>query len=253
MTVTRKWSALAAALAVAIAVAGWFLLVSPKRGEAAEARAATVSQDEANARLLQQLEVLKAQYADLPAQRAKLAVMQKEIPDNPSLPSLVRQLTKAGRQAGVSLDTMAPALPEPMVLATAVVPAPAPTTSSTDTTAETGTESSTAAGTSTTPVAPAAAQPTLYKVPLTLNVTGSYFAIEDFLDRLEELQRSLLVSGFTLSPAEGAESAGTEADPLAPAPGDLTVTLQGRVFMAPTVAAPAAVQPTPSASTATGQ
>jgi Tfp pilus assembly protein PilO len=251
MTVIRKWSALAAALAVAIAVAGWFLLISPKRGEAAEARAATVSQDEANARLTQQLEVLKAQHADLPAQRAKLAVMQKEIPDNPSLPSLVRQLTKAGRQAGVSVDTMAPALPEPMVLAAAVVPAAAATTSATEAPAESGAESSAAADT-TTPVAPAAPQPTLYKVPLTLEVTGSYFEIEDFLDRLEELQRSLLVSGFTLAPAEGADSATAEGDPLAPAPGDLTVTLQSRVFMAP-AAAPAVVQPNPSASSATGQ
>ena len=66
MSVTRKWSLLAAVLVLAIVAAGWFLLISPKRGEAAALRADTVTQEEANQRLLQQLEVLKAQQADLP-------------------------------------------------------------------------------------------------------------------------------------------------------------------------------------------
>jgi hypothetical protein len=58
MTVTRKWSLMAAVLVLAIVAGGWFLLVSPKRSDAAALRADIVTQDEANERLVQQLEVL---------------------------------------------------------------------------------------------------------------------------------------------------------------------------------------------------
>jgi type IV pilus assembly protein PilO len=116
MSVTRKWSLLAAVLALAIIAAGWFLLIAPKRTEAAGLREQTVSQEDANARLTQQLEVLRAQQAELPQQRARLAVMRTQIPDNPALPSLIRDLTTAGRKVGVSIDTMAPAVPAPLVV-----------------------------------------------------------------------------------------------------------------------------------------
>lgn len=224
MSVTRKWSLLAAVLVLAVLAAGWFLLIAPKRTEAAGLREQTASQVDANARLLQQLAVLKAQQAELPQQRAKLAVMRTQIPDNPALPRLIRDLTTAGRKVGVTIDTMAPAVPVP-----AVAPVGAPAAA---------------------PAAPAAAA--LYQVPLTLNVTGSYFELEQFVNKLEGLKRSFLVTGFTLSEASGSGSAEAPTSG-GPAPGDLTLALQGRVYLAPATAAPAAAQPTPAASPATGQ
>ena len=246
MSVTRKWSLLAAVLVIAIFAAGWFLLVSPKRSEAAGLREQTVSQEDANARLLQQLEVLKAQQAELPKKRAELAVMRTQIPDNPALPTLIRDLTAAGRKVGASIDSMAPAVPVPAVAATPA--APVATTETTGTT-ESG-------GTGTTPAAPAAPPaPSLYQVPLTLNVTGSYFELEQFINKLEGLKRSFLVTGFTLTPASGADASGTgtSTEPNAPAPGDLTLALQGRVFLAPTTAPAATTQPAPAATTATAE
>jgi len=245
MSVTRKWSLLAAVLVIAILAAGWFLLVSPKRSEAAGLREQAVSQEDANARLLQQLEVLKAQQAELPKKRAELAVMRAQIPDNPALPTLIRDLTAAGRKVGASIDSMAPAVPVPAVAATPV----APVTTTETTTESTGEES-------TTPAAPAAPPaPSLYQVPLTLNVTGSYFELEQFVNKLEGLKRSFLVTGFTLSPASGADTSatGTTTEPNAPAPGDLTLALQGRVFLAPTTAPAATTQPAPAATTATAE
>lgn len=224
MSVTRKWSLLATVLVLAILAAGWFLLVAPKRTEAAALREQTVSQQDANARLLQQLAVLKAQQAELPQQRAKLAVMRTQIPDNPALPRLVRDLTAAGRKVGVSIDTMAPAVPVPVV-----APVGTPAAASAEPTA-----------------------PTLYQVPLTLNVTGSYFELEQFVNKLEGLKRSLLVSEFTISPANSTTSTNAATSGTSSA-GDLTLALQGRVYLAPATAAPAAVQPTPAASPATGQ
>lgn len=228
MSVTRKWSLLAALLALVVLAAGWFLLVSPKRSEAAGLREQTASQQDANARLVQQLEVLKAQQAELPQQRAKLAVMRTQIPDNPALPTLIRDLTAAGRTVGVSIDTMAPAVPVPLAAAQPLVPV-ATTTDSTG-------------ATTTTPAAPPA--PALFQVPLTLDVTGSYFELEQFINKLESLKRSFLVSGFTLAPAAGGGSTDGSAEAGAPARGDLTLALQGRVFLSPASTAPTVTQPT---------
>ena len=237
MTVTRKWSMMAAILILAILAAGWFLLISPKRGEAAELRTQGVTQEDANARLTQQISVLQAQQSDLPKQRARLAVFKTRIPSNPALPTLIRDLTAAGRKVGVTIDTMAPSLP---VVVAGVLPVAAPVAPAADASA---TESSgtTAETAPVTPVAPVVAAPSLYQVPLSLTVTASYFELEQFVNKLEGLKRSFLVTGFTV----GAPSGDAATD------GDLTLTLQGRVFLSPpasttiptTPAAPAAPAP----------
>ena len=67
MTATRKWSALAVLLVAAIFAASWFLLIAPKRSEATDLQGADGRAGRANERLVQQLEVLKAQAAG-PAQ-----------------------------------------------------------------------------------------------------------------------------------------------------------------------------------------
>ena len=250
MTVTRKWSLLAAVLVVAILVAGWFLLVSPKRSKAAELRADTATQEQANAMLQSKLVELKAQQENLPAQRARLAVIRKQIPGNPALPSLIRDLTAAGRKTGATVDTMAPAVPVAMAAPLTAPVAPVTTTDS-ESTGSTSTEESgsTADAATTPPAAPAAptAQPALlYQVPLTLNVTGSYFELEQFINKLEGFKRSLLVTGFTVGEPSSADAA----------EGDLGLVLTGRVFMSPPVADAAAttpIQPTTAATATAGQ
>ena len=279
MSVTRKWSALAVVLVLAILAAGWFLLVSPKRGEAADLEQQAAKQESANAKLVSELNELKQQQAELPEQRAELAVMRKQIPDNPALPTLIRNLTQAGRKVGVSINTMAPAVPVAVVAPAATTPVASTSTgttstgtsdsssSSTGTTGTTGTtsssttpstgSSSTGSSTttgSTTPNTPTTAAPTLYQVPLTLAVSGSYFELEQFINKLEGLRRSFLVTGFTLAPATSDQAAtGTTTDPAAPAAGDLTLSLQGRVFIAPPATATATTPTTPAASSASGQ
>lgn len=207
MTETRKWSALAVVLVAAIFAAGWFLLVSPKRSEAADLDAKTVSQDANNLGLEQKLKELQAQQADLPMQRALLAKIETNIPGNPALPSLIRDLTAAARKVGVDLVTLSPSPPQVVTPAVAAGAVAAPA-----------------------PVTPAAAgSPVLYQVPLALTVTGSYFEQEQFLHRLEGLSRSLLVTGFTITASSSEEH-----------PDDLSVAITGRVFLS-SDAAPAAV------------
>ena len=78
-------------------------------------------------------------------------------------------------------------------------------------------------------------------MPLTLNVTGSYFELEQFVNKLEGLSAPFLVTGFTLSAA----STRTRTA------GDLSLVLQGRSSSSPPEAA--ATTPTPVAPATTGQ
>jgi len=211
MTESRKWSAGAVVLIAAIVAAGWFLLVSPKRTEAADLKTQTATQDATNVTLEQKLQELKAQQADLPAQRARLAEIQHAVPGNPGLPSLIRDLTAASSKVGVTIDAMMPAAPAAVTTAaSAVVAQP-------------------------DPAAAAAAGPVLYQVPLSLNVSGSYFELEQFVQQLEGLQRAFLVTGFSMAPKPSEE-----------APDDLGLTVAGRVYMSKDPA-PAAVPATPVA------
>lgn len=237
MTATRKWTALAVLLVVAVFAASWFLLIAPKRSEAAGLRSQTVEQVANNERLVQQLEVLKAQALELPKQEAFLAQIRRQLPDNPALPALIRDLTAAAKKSGVALTSLAPSLPAAVV--SPVVAAPVATT-----TAPADTTTSQPAETGVVAVTPA--PPTLYQVPITVKTTGSYFEMEQFLNKLEGLKRSFLVSGFTLKGAEGSSEAGAENA------GGLELVIQGRVFLSPAAAAAATLPttvPAPAVST----
>ena len=215
---------LTAVVIVAILAASWFLLVSPKRSDAAELRSQATKQQASNDALVQQLRELKAQSLDLPKQKAQLAIFAKEIPNNPALPSLVRDLTAAGKKVGITIVSMKPGTPT--AVAAPVPVAPVATTSTTDSTTADGT----------TPPAPAAAAPaapSLYIVPLSVDISGSYFEVEQFVNKLEGLQRRFLLTGFTLK-TNDAVTAGASTNV---APGDLTLSFTGQVFLSPNVAA----------------
>lgn len=231
MTETRKWSLMATVLVLAILAAGWFLLVAPKRSEAAALEGQTRSQEDANSRLQQQIQVLQAQQAELPKQRARLAVMRKQIPGNPALPTLIRNLTAAGRKVGVDLEALAPAVPVAVVAAQPVAPVVATTVPPADGAATS--ESDPAA--TPVPVAPVAPAPSLFQVPLSVDVRGSYFELEQFVNKLEGLKRSFLVTGFSIEPGDGDTATDNE----------LKLSLQGRVFLAP-----AATDTTPTSTPA---
>ena len=86
MTRTRKWSLLSALLVVVVLLAGWFLLVSPKRSNAADLRTQTASQESKNSDLKAQIADLQAKQKNLPQQKAIIAEIQQEIPQNPRAP-----------------------------------------------------------------------------------------------------------------------------------------------------------------------
>ncbi len=203
MTQSRKWSLGAVGVIALLLVASWFLLLSPKRSEASGLRTQTTAQESDNQQLLGQLQMLKAQNKELPAEEAKLAVIRQQLPADPAQPDLVRSLTSIAASAGVHLDSVAPGVPEAVAKPGALAVA--------------STVTDTPSG------------PVLRSIPVAINVHGGYDAAKLFFNKLETLKRVLLVEGFTMTPDKSAPSSDGK-DPGA-GNGDVVALVQARVFM----------------------
>jgi Tfp pilus assembly protein PilO len=217
MSKTRGWSAGAAALATLLLVASWFLLISPQRSEAASLRDQVTQQETFNDQIKLQTQQLKAQFASLPERQAQLAEIKQQMPENPALPSLVRDLSKYSDQAGVVLSSVAPANPAPLAV---------------------GAAPGAVAGTITT-----ADSPPIQQIQTNVIVTGSYAELTLYLQKLQsQMRRALLVENIQLTKASGEDVAKD----------DLQMTLSGKVFVLNTQAATQAAAAATSAAPSTG-
>jgi Tfp pilus assembly protein PilO len=215
----RQWTMLATLGVVGVLAAGWFLLVSPQRGHASELRAKAVTEQQATDGLRSELAQLKEQQKGEPAQQRRLMQIANAIPDNPQLPTLIRELSAAAHASGVSLLSLSPSQP------TAVATSPGTATGST------------------------AAAP-LAQIPVGITVNGSYFNIESFFRKLEHLDRAMMVTGLTMAPS----SSTTNADGAsASVPNQVNGQIQATVFESPSVAAPSTQTPAPAQTTTSGK
>ena len=232
----KQWVALTVLGCLGIMAAGWFLLVSPKKTEAAAVRDQAASQESTNAGLRNQLEVLKAQAKDLPKKQAQLARVAAKIPDNPALPGLIRSLTAAATSAGVELVSVTPGTPAAVVAAAPVAGAAAPAGAPAVPPAGAPAAAPAAApagAPAAAPVAGAAAAPAgvLAEIPVAINIVGGYFEAEQFLANLENLPRAYRVTKLGMAPGispTAKEKAGTSAEDGR----TLTTTITGSVYMA---------------------
>lgn len=223
----KQWVALTVVGCLGIMAAGWFLLVSPKKAEAADIREQAAGQEATNQGLRTKLEVLKAQAKDLPKKQADLARVAAKIPGDPGLPALIRALTAASTSAGVELVSVTPSEPAPVVAA-AVAPAAAPAAPA----------GAPAPGPAEDAAAPAAAAPAaapatagaLAGIPIAINVVGGYFEVSQFLANLENLPRAFRVTELSIapgtSPTDKSESTSRNDG------SSLTSTITGSVYMA---------------------
>ena len=214
MDAVRQWVALAVAAVLAVLAAGWFLLVQPRRAEAAEVRALVAAQEGTNDQLRTQLQVLKAKAKDLPKEQARLAAVATKLPANPAQPALLRALAAAADSAGVELVSVAPQ----------ALAAVAPPAAATDATATT----------TTTTAAPATGTAgTLMSMQLTIKVAGGFYETEEFVAQLEDLPRALRVSGITLTPGKDPVQAAGAPTSTAPEDGRSLITdIIGTVYVA---------------------
>jgi Tfp pilus assembly protein PilO len=205
MTRSRQWTMGTAVVVLLILVGGWFGVVAPKHSSAADLRAQTTTQESTNLTLAAQVSMLKAQKAGLPAQEAKLATIRQHIPENPALPSFIRSLNALATASGVTLQTIAP------------VP---PTANTSPLVSPAGTK-------------PTGVVPQLQTVALTINLLGTYANLELFLNKLETLKRSFLVTGMQVTPGNGTTTGVTSSS----GSPSLAIILSARVFNVSTIGA----------------
>lgn len=231
----KQWIALTVVGMLVIGAGGWFLLVSPRRSEAADVRGQADAQRVSNQSLQSQIAMLKAQAKELPQKQAKLAAVAAKLPDNPALPALIRNLTAAADLAGVELVNISPTQPVPVAAAKTAPVTPAAAGSS----APVATGGSSAPVTAAAPRVAAGLAGTLESIGVSLNVVGGYFQIEQFLDRVEGLSRAMKVTGVSIAPGSNpvkpqlaATSTTTAATPQADPGKVLSATITSSVFMA---------------------
>jgi Tfp pilus assembly protein PilO len=230
MTRTRRWAVGTALLVLLIMLAGWLLLVSPKRSEADDVRAQAAAQEAKNAELTSQISQLQAQQKQLPQQEAKLATIREQIPQTPALPPLVRTLSSIADSANVVVTALTPATPAALPTATGTAASAAAPTTSPD-----GTQ--------------------LRMIATTITVQGTYYNIERFFSSLETMKRVALVTGFSIVPGEvatGSSSSTVTAFPAVGVSPTLTGQINARVFMSsvpPPSTTPGTTPGTPSSTT----
>jgi type IV pilus assembly protein PilO len=211
MTETRKWTLGAVLVAVLILVAGWFLLISPKRADVAELQTQTDAQLDQNSSLQTEIAVLKQQNKDLPEKQAELAALQTKIPQAPDLAGYVREMQDLGRKSGVAFTSLTPAAPLPVG----------------------------GAPVSTTVALPPEA---LAAINVDMVVAGGYFEITKFINELETASRYTLVSGYVIAEEEGADEEGATSGPAG-----LTATINARIYLVPST--PEVTDPSTTTST----
>jgi Tfp pilus assembly protein PilO len=204
MTAKRQWSLITALLCLAILVGGFMFLVKPEHKKANNLKAQTATVQEQTAALRTKLAQLNSENTNIRAEQGKLIAVEQKIPVGVQLPALTRELDAAAVASNVDLVNVAPSPP------------------------------SAASETSTTTTAASTAAGVVEPIPVIITISGSYFDVERFLDKLEGdqpkgLTRALLVDGFSIAYQD--DKAAATPGTLGVGTGELTVGLQTRVFM----------------------
>src|SRR5207237_9415544 len=145
----------------------------------------------------------RATEARANAIRTELDLLDAAVPDEVQLPDLIRTLNDTADQSGVDFMSIAPAQPT-SVLSTGSTVQSAPVTGSTPTESPSSSPSpspsaspaESSLGTLGGPSLPTG----ISVVPSTVIIEGSYFAVDEYLFRLETLPRISKVTTFTLAP-----------------------------------------------------
>src|SRR5438270_5353362 len=111
MSKARQWALLTAVACLAVLAAGWVLVIKPQRADASRLRTQTAGVESHSAQLRSQVDQLRQEQKDLPAVQKLLSQIATKIPDNPALPTLIRQLSAAADGAGVNLMSLTPGQP----------------------------------------------------------------------------------------------------------------------------------------------
>ena len=98
-------------IGVLLVVIFWFLVYTPAQDEIEELETQIEQQQAQQAQLETQLERLRTVRSNAPEAESQLAFARSIVPDDPSLPSMLRQIQSAGDDAGVTLTVVTASRP----------------------------------------------------------------------------------------------------------------------------------------------
>ncbi|MGI8686490.1 MAG: type 4a pilus biogenesis protein PilO [Acidimicrobiales bacterium] len=180
---TRRNMLIAGVAAGLILVLWYLLLWSPRKADLAEAKdrreKAEVLRDELAIRVTR----LRASQKDEPMKRAQVEALRTTIPDDPNLAAFILDTNDAASKAGIDFISIAPSEP----------------------TAGAGVAGAAAVNTSTAAGGAPAAGALPAEVKLQLQITGGYFQVLDFLNRIGEMPRLVITDGLNVSSDEKAK------------------------------------------------
>lgn len=174
MTANRRITAIAAAAALVLVVIWYFMVWTPQSKNLKTAQKAHAAAEQKVGQLQTQVGQLEGLVKLIPADNAKFAQLQAELPDNPQLDTALNLLHQAAIQAGVQLTTLTPA-----------------------------TASSSGGGSSQSSGSQAAGAPA---VTLTMSLQGSMDQVKTFLGELTAMPRTVVVDKFSISTGASASA-----------------------------------------------
>ncbi|MDP9386591.1 MAG: type 4a pilus biogenesis protein PilO [Actinomycetota bacterium] len=212
----RQTLLIGAAAAAAVLVLWYVLLWSPRQSalsKASERReAAEAKRDELATRVGR----LRASQKDEPLKLAQVEALRTTVPDEPQLAAFILDTNDAAAKAGIDFISVAPSEPAPATPATGAAAAGA------------------------APAATAAPGTPPAEIKLQLQVSGGYFQVLDFLNRLNDLPRLVVTDTLTINSDDQAK---------------LTVAVSARMFVRTVPAGygnvPAATVATPATTVTT--
>lgn len=178
---TRRNMLIAGVAAALILVLWYFLLWAPRKADLTEAKERRETAERQRTELAARVDRLRSLQKDEPMKRAQIEALRTTIPDEPNLAAFILDTNDAATKAGIEFISIAPSEPS----------GPSATAGST--------AGSTAVSTGTA----AAALPA--EIKLQLQITGGYFQVLDFLNRVGDMPRLVVTDGLTVNSDEGAK------------------------------------------------
>jgi len=228
----RTWIGGTAFVAVILAVAAWFLLVSPNLAEASETRGEIEDAQAFNDVLNLKLTKLKSDFGKLDDYKAQLAEAETHIPATAQLETYLDGLDAVAVQHEVTITSVTAGTPEEFALPK---PAKAPTDEATDSPAGDGGDANASDAASTDGAPKEDEGPKvpdgLTAVPVSVTVLGTYEHTMAFLDSVhQENPRVFLVSALTGTSQHESEAASGKP---ATAEGDQELVITGYIYVLP--------------------
>ena len=180
---TKRTMLIAGAVAGLFLVLWYLLLWGPRKDDLAEAKDRRERAETLREELAVKVARLRAAEKDQPMKKAQVESLRTNIPDDPNLAAFILDTNDAAAKAGIDWISITPSEPQ-MPAGGGPAPLVAPTA------AAGGPATGTVGG-----VAPA-------EIKLQLQITGGYFQMLDFLNRLSDMPRLVVTDTLNVGAGE---------------------------------------------------